>query len=140
MISRKDIEMRYADTDQMGVIYHSNYFTYFMLGREQFALDLGLNHLDFEKAGYMFPVRHASCEFIKSIRLDEKIFVETSIEKFSRIKAEYLHVIKNEHGELKAKGYTTVVCVDIKTGIPTRMDGVLPEVYEKYLKAYKKGE
>lgn len=140
MISIKNIEMRYSDTDQMGVIYHSNYFTYFMQGREQFAFDLGYDSLDFEKEGYMFPVRNASCEFIKSIRLDEKIYVETSLSKFSRIKAEYQHIIKNESGEVKARGYTTVVCVSIKTGLPTRMDGVMPLVYEKYLNAYKKGE
>lgn len=140
MIAKKDIELRYCDTDQMGVIYNANYFTYFMQGREKFAHDLGYDYLDFEESGYMFPVREASCSFLKSIRLNEKIFVETSIHKISKIKVEYYHEIKNEQGELKAKGFTTVVCVSIESGIPTRMDSVMPEIYNSYLEASKKGE
>ena len=140
MISRRDIDLRYSDTDQMGVIYHANYFTFFMQGRTQFLRDLGFEYIDFESQGYMYPVRDARCTFLKSISLDEKVYVETSIHKFSKIKTEYYHEIKNVQGEVKAKGYTTVVCVNIKTGIPTRMDGVFPEAYEKYLEIIKKGE
>jgi len=140
MISKKNIELRYSDTDQMGVIYNANYFTYFMQGREEFAHDLGYEYLDFEKSGFMFPVRDAKCEFLKSIRLDEKVHVLTSIHKFSRIKTEYYHEIRNSNDELKAKGYTTVVCVNIETGIPTRMDSAMPDIYKTYLEVSKKGE
>lgn len=140
MISRRDIDLRYSDTDQMGVIYHANYFTFFMQGRTKFLKDLGFDYLMFEQKGYMYPVRDAKCTFLKSIRLDEKIYVETSVHKFTKIKTEYYHEIKNEAGELKATGYTTVVCVNIETGIPTRMDGVFPEAYNKYVELLKKDE
>jgi len=137
MKSRKYLDLRYSDTDQMGVIYHANYFTFFMQGRTQFLRDLGYEYLTFEEKGYMWLVRDASCTFLQSIRLNEKVYVETSVHKFSKIKTEYYHEIRNEAGELKAKGYTTVVCVNMETLLPTRMDGVFPEVYDKYIELLK---
>lgn len=140
MISIKELDLRYSDTDQMGVIYHANYFTYFMQGRTKFLKDLGYEYIDFEKEGYMFPVRDAKCTFLRSIRLGEKVRVETRINKYTKIKTEYYHEIKNEEGELKARGYTTVVCVDMKTLLPSRMDGVFPQVHDLYIKLNKKDE
>lgn len=140
MISTKEIDLRYSDTDQMGVIYHANYFTFFMQGRTKFLKDLGYDYLTFEEKGYIYPVRDVSCTFLKSITLGEKVHVETQIHKFSKIKTEYYHEIKNDKGDLKAKGYTTVVCVNRETLIPTRMDGVFPEVYNRYMEIIKKGK
>jgi acyl-CoA thioester hydrolase len=139
MKSRKHLELRYSDTDQMGVIYNANYLTYFMQGREQFALDLGFDYLDMEQSGYIFPVREAHVTYLKSIDLTDKVYVETSIHELSKIKVVYYHEIKKEDGELMSTGYTTVVCVS-KEGIVSRMDRVMNDVYEAYLKAYKKSE
>jgi acyl-CoA thioester hydrolase len=139
MKSRKHLELRYSDTDQMGVIYNANYLTYFMQGREQFALDLGFDYLDMEQSGYIFPVREAHVTYLKSIALTDKVYVETSIHELSKIKVVYYHEIKKEDGELMSTGYTTVVCVS-KEGIVSRMDRVMNDVYEAYLKAYKKSE
>lgn len=140
MISRKDIDLRYSDTDQMGVIYHANYFTFFMQGRTKFLKDLGYEYHMFEQKGYVFPVRDVKCTYLKSIRLGEEVFVETSVKDFSKIKTVYYHEIKNTKGEIKAKGETSVICVNSKTFLPTRMDGVFPEVYNLYLEILKKGE
>jgi len=139
MISRKEIELRYSDTDQMGVIYNANYLTYFMQGREQFALDLGYDYLDMEKRGYIFPVREAQISYLKSIVLTDKIHVETSIRELNKIKVVYYHEIKTDKGELKSTGYTTVVCVS-KEGIVSRMDRVMPDIWEAYFNAYQKSE
>lgn len=140
MISIKELDLRYSDTDQMGVIYHANYFTFFMQGRTKFLRDLGYEYHMFEDEGYIFPVRDVNCTYLKSIRLGEKVHVETQVAEFTKIKTKYYHEIKNSEGELKAKGYTTVICVNSETFLPTRMDGVFPEVYEKYINITKKGE
>ena len=55
-ISRKEIQLLYADTDMMGVIYHANYLKWFELGRTQLIVDLGYNYLAMEEMGYYAPV------------------------------------------------------------------------------------
>ena len=134
MKSITEIRLRYSDTDQMGVIYHANYFSFFEQGRTQFLKDVGYDYHLFEENGIIYPVRDVQCTYLKSIRLGEKVFVETSIHKFTKIKTTYYHEIKNEQGELKCTAYTTVVCVDKKTFLPARMNEIIPEVYNAYLK------
>lgn len=138
MKSIKKIELRYSDTDQMGVIYHANYFSFFEQGRTKFLKDVGYDYHLFEDNGIIYPVRDVSCTYLKSIRLGEEIHVETKVHKFTKIKTTYYHEIKNSEGELKCKAYTTVVCVDKNTFKPARMDELLPEVYNDYLKVIKK--
>ena len=138
MKSIAEIKLRYSDTDQMGVIYHANYFSFFEQGRTTFLKDVGYDYHLFEENGIIYPVRDVQCTYLKSIRLGEKVFVETTIHKFTKIKTTYYHEIKNEHGELKCKAYTTVVSVDKKTFLPIRMDEALPEVYNAYLKVLNK--
>lgn len=134
----KKIELRYSDTDQMGVIYHANYFSFFEQGRTKFLKDVGYDYHLFEENGIIYPVRDVSCTYLKSIRLGEEVFVETTIHKFTKVKTTYYHEIKNDKGELKCTGYTTVVCVDKNTFKPVRMDDVMPEVYNAYKKILDK--
>ena len=138
MKSVKHIELRYSDTDQMGVIYHANYFSFFEQGRTQFLKDVGYDYHLFEENGIIYPVRDVSCTYLKSIRFGEKVHVETSIHKFTKVKTTYYHEIKNDEGELKCTGYTTVVCVDKDTFKPARMDEVMPNVYNDYMNIIKK--
>lgn len=55
-ISTREIQLLYADTDMMGVIYHANYLKYFELGRSGLIEDLGYSYVDMENAGYFAPV------------------------------------------------------------------------------------
>lgn len=138
MISIKKLDLRYSDTDQMGVIYHANYFSFFEQGRTQFLKDVGYDYHTFEEEGIIYPVRDVSCTYLKSIRFGEEVHVETQIHKFTKVKTTYYHEIKNSTGELKCKGYTTVVCVDKETFLPVRMDERMSNVYNDYLKVIKK--
>ena len=134
------INLRYSDTDQMGVIYHANYFSFFEQGRTNFLRDVGYEYHKFEEAGIIYPVRDVQCTYLKSIRLGEEVHVETTIHKFTRIKTTYYHEIINSDGEVKCTAYTTVVCVDKATFRPVKMDERLPEVYNAYLEVLKKDE
>lgn len=138
MKSIKKLDLRYSDTDQMGVIYHANYFSFFEQGRTTFLKDVGYDYHTFEEQGIIYPVRDVSCTYLKSIRFGEEVYVETSIHKFTRVKTTYYHEIKDNDGEVKCKGYTTVVCVDKETFLPIRMDERMKDVYDAYMKVYKK--
>lgn len=134
MISRLDIQLRYADSDQMGVIYHANYFSFFEQGRTKYLKDLGFDYHNVEKSGIIFPIRDVSGKFIKPITYGEKIYLLTKVHKLSKVKTTYFHEIFSDLGELKASGYTTVVCVDKKTFKVIKMDERMPEIYNAYLK------
>lgn len=56
LVSTKEIEVRYAETDQMGVVYHANYIIWMELGRTQFVKDLGFNYAALEEQGVLSPV------------------------------------------------------------------------------------
>ncbi len=140
MISRLDIQLRYADSDQMGVIYHANYFSFYEQGRTKYLKDLGFDYHDVEKSGIIFPIREVSGKFIKSITYGEKIHVLTSVHKLTKVKTTYFHEIFNDAGELKASGYTTVVCVDKESFRVIKMDERMPKIYNAYVEDSQKWE
>lgn len=130
MISKTKIQLRYSDSDQMGVVYHANYFSFFEQGRTEMLKEYGVDYYDIERRGYMFPIRDVSCTYLKSIKLGEEITVETRIEKLSKVRIDFYHEIKNQDGELKAKGNTSIICVKKDDFSISKLDKVLPEVYE----------
>ncbi|MBU1020599.1 MAG: acyl-CoA thioesterase [Firmicutes bacterium] len=132
MKSNLEIQLRYSDTDQMGVIYHANYFSFYEQARTNFLKELGYDYHEIERNGIIFPIREVSNTYLKSIRYGEKITVSTILASVSKIKITYYHEIHNSEGELKSKGYTTVVCVDKETFQVVKMDERLPKIYQKY--------
>jgi acyl-CoA thioester hydrolase len=130
MIYKKNIELRYSDSDQMGVVYHANYFTFFEQSRTGFLKELGVDYYDLEANGYIFPVRDVNCTYLKSIRLGEEVYCETMLVEQSKVKLVFGHVIKNNEGEIKAKGNTCIICVRKEDFRICKMDQAIPTVYQ----------
>lgn len=130
MIHKQNIELRYSDSDQMGVVYHANYFTFFEQSRTGFLKALGIDYYDIEASGYIFPVRDVNCTYLRSIRLGETVFCETVLEEKSKVKLVFSHVIKNNEGDIKAKGNTSIICVRKKDFKISKLDIVLPELFD----------
>jgi acyl-CoA thioester hydrolase len=130
ILHRIDIPLRYSDSDQMGVVYHANYFTFFELGRTALLESHGIDYYDIEKRGYLFPVREVSCTYYESITLGEAIRCETRIISMSKVKISFEHTLLNAEGHIKAKGKTAIVCVSKDTFQLARMDRHLPGVYQ----------
>ena len=126
------LHLRYADTDQMGVIYHPNYLTFYELGRTGLLNDVGYDYLEFEKQGMIYPVRDVSSTYLRSIRLGETCYVYTKLLKVSRVKLTFYHEIRNEEGELKSTGPTSIVSVNAKTFLPMRVPEEMVEELQKY--------
>ncbi len=132
------IEPRYAETDQMGVIYHGNYFTYFEVARTGFFKHFGYPYKMMEERGVMLPVVDVSCQYKKPILYDDDIIVRTSIEsvKGIRIKMKY-EIIRTTTEELLATGSTTHAFVDLELK-PIRynkLDEKLKKIVETCIKA-----
>lgn len=137
MKSIREIEVRYSETDQMGVVYHSNYLVWMEIGRTNFLKDAGFNMMDFEKQGYLFPVHTMEIKFLRPARYDEKIRIETEIFSFTKIKTIYKQTILNDKNEIKVEALVSIVCVDKEKFLPVRLDVNLKNLYEVYLSLKK---
>lgn len=83
MTHRAKIRVRYAETDQMGVVYHANYVVWMEVGRVEYARAAGLPYKELESAGFFMAVTEASCRYLAPALYDDEIEVETRVEKAS---------------------------------------------------------
>jgi len=118
------VRVRYAETDQMGVVYHGNYAQYFEMGRVEWLRNLGLSYSVMEKQGVMLPVVSLTMNYKKPARYDDLLTVRTIFKKQEGVKIEFDYEIYNETRELLTIGNSVLVFVDMKTGRP-----VLPPDY-----------
>jgi len=112
------VRVRYAETDQMGVVYHGNYAAYFEMGRVEWLRNLGLSYKEMEQAGVMLPVVSLTMNYKKPARYDDLLTVRTILKKQAGVKIEFDYEIYSETAELLTTGYSMLVFVDMKTGRP----------------------
>ncbi|WP_071395050.1 acyl-CoA thioesterase [Bacillus tuaregi] len=131
-VSTKEIQLLYADTDMMGVIYHANYLKWFELGRTQFIEDIGFSYLAMEESGYYAPVYDVNCTYKKAIRYGERAFVNTWVELNDGLKTVYGYSIVNGNDEVCAEGKTTHIIVRKDNFRPVQFKKAFPEWFNKY--------
>ena len=131
------VRVRYAETDQMGIVYYANYLVWFEIGRVELLRSLGLAYSQLEKEHEcILPVVEASCRYRSPARYDDEILIETrpallrgSVLKFA-YKIYRKSVQEGKERELLAEGETVhVVCDDQLNKKP------LPEHYAEALRA-----
>jgi acyl-CoA thioester hydrolase len=127
--SETTIRVRYAETDQMGVVYHSNYFIWFEVGRVELCRHLGFDYKEMEIEGDSFlVVADVHCRYKHPARFDDVLSVRTWVTQWQRrmVKFEY-EIVDQLSSEVIATGHTTHVVCD-RLGRAKS----LPEKYRKY--------
>jgi acyl-CoA thioester hydrolase len=123
------IRVRYAETDQMGVVYHGNFFTWFEVGRVELCRHFGFEYkqMEIEDDSYIV-VAEARCRYKRPAHFDDVLIVRTRVTESQRRTMRFGYEISNQAtGELIATGETTHVICD-RRGRPKS----LPEKYRKY--------
>jgi len=113
------VRVRYAETDQMGVVYHGNYAQYFEMGRVEWLRNMGVSYKWMEENGIMLPVVSLNINYKKPARYDDLLRVKTIYKNQTSVKIEFDYEIYNEGNELLTIGSSVLVFVDMKTGRPT---------------------
>lgn len=131
-ISTVEIQLSYADTDMMGVIYHGNYVKWIELGRTKLIEDVGYNYLDMEQAGYYPPVYNLEITYKKSIKYGDRVFVKTWVEENKNLRTIYGFTIVNQEDEVCAEGTTTHIVVRKEDFKPVQFKKIFPEWFQKY--------
>ncbi|APY00663.1 acyl-CoA thioesterase [Lacinutrix venerupis] len=124
-----DIRVRYAETDQMGVVHHGNYALYLEIARIEWLRKLGISYKKMEESGIGLPVVSLSVKYKKSIKYDDVITVKTTLKNKPSVKVEFDFEILNDLGEILSTANVVLVFVDLKTNKPTRP----PEYFLKAL-------
>ena len=114
-----EIRVRYAETDQMGVVYHGNYAQYFEIGRVEWLRNQGVSYRWMEENGIMLPVVSLTMDYKKPAKYDDLLKVTTILKRQTSVKIEFDYEIRNQHDELLTTGYSMLVFVNMKTGRPT---------------------
>jgi len=126
------IRVRYAETDQMGVVYHGNFFTWFEIGRVELCRQLGFEYKQMEAEDDCYiVVAEAQCRYKRPARFDDLLTIRTRVTGSKRRTIHFGYEILNSAtGELLAAGETTHVICDC-LGRPKS----LPAKYQKYFPA-----
>jgi acyl-CoA thioester hydrolase len=130
-VNETRLRVRYAETDQMGVVYHANHFIWFEVGRVELLRQLGFSYKDMEREDDCFiAVVDAQCRYKAPVHYDDEVVVRTNLkhvrEKVIRFGYKLRHA---ETGELLAEGETTHIVAGSKM-----KPRALPE---KYLKVFR---
>ncbi|WP_462352231.1 acyl-CoA thioesterase [Capnocytophaga leadbetteri] len=130
------LRTRYAETDQMGVVYYGNYPQYLELGRVEWLRAIGLTYKEMEAEGIMMPVVSLQIQYKKPALYDELITIRTKLKDLPSTKIEFDYEILNEKGELLSTANTILVFVDAKTFRPVRC----PEKVLNLIRGAREGE
>jgi acyl-CoA thioester hydrolase len=131
--SETQIRVRYAETDQMGVVYHSNYFLYFESARAESIRQLGFTYAEMEKMGIVMPVIDAHCRYIRPAVYDDLLTIKTMLRELPvHHKIEFHHEVFNEKNEMLAAGKIILYFMEAKTMKRTTMPAQLLEKLQTY--------
>ena len=103
------IRVRYADTDQMGIVYYGNYAQYLEQGRTEWLRDLGFSYKWMEENDILLPVIELNIKYKQPARYDDLLNVTTTLRKTPTIRIEFDYQIHNQEGVLLVEAFTSLV-------------------------------
>ena len=116
VVSESRVRVRYAETDQMGVVYHANHFIWFEIGRVELMRQLGFAYRDMERDhGCFIPVVDARCRYKAPARYDDEIIVRTQLRNVRESMIHFSYeLVRAGDGEVLAEGETMHMILDAK--------------------------
>ncbi|MBD0382782.1 acyl-CoA thioesterase [Paenibacillus sedimenti] len=134
------LRVRYEETDQMGVVYHANYLTWFEIGRTELIRELGYPYRKIEEKGLLLPLVEADAKFKKPARYDDLVSIYTRISESSSIRIDFAYEIRKitevhstgvhePEGELLVTGTTRHVWVN-PSWKPVRIEKEAPDLWQ----------
>ena len=115
-----EIRVRYAETDQMGVVHHGNYALYLEMARIEWLRKLGVSYKKMEEEGVGLPVVSLTINFKKSAVYDDVIKVKTQLKKMPSALVEFDYELTNQNNEILCTATVVLAFVNMKTMRPTR--------------------
>lgn len=113
------LRVRYAETDQMGIVHHASYLVYLEEGRTALMRELGFPYDDVERRGLGMAVRQVEVRYRQAARYGDEVLVRTWVERFRGASIRYAYeVLRAADRECLATGGAEVACIDLGTFRP----------------------
>lgn len=124
------IEVRYAETDQMGIAHHSSYPIWFEVARTEFIKKVGISYTDVEKQGVITPLTGLECKYKKAAFYEDQLQIHVTLTRLTPVRLEFSYKVTRED-ELIATGKTShgMVGKDMK---PVNVKKEHPEIYRMF--------
>ncbi len=121
----------YSDTDAYGVVWHGSYLRWMEAGRVEFCEMLGHNLVDLEAQSIVLPVVNLNVKYKNSARLNDKIIIQTSINKFSNLSVTFEQkIISKESGKTFIEAFVDVVAIDNNGKLYRKMPQILLDAFK----------
>lgn len=117
---KTQLRVYFADTDQMGVVYHGVYLTWFEIGRTEWMRARGLAYAEVERRGLSLPVTEAAMRVRLPARYDEWIEIETTVSSLRTREVQFSYQVRRGD-DLLVEGTTNHLVVDKRTGRAVRL-------------------
>ncbi len=117
-----EVRVRYAETDQMNIVYYGNYAQYFEVGRVESIRQLGFTYKDMEAMGVIMPVVELHTKFVRPAHYDDLLTIKTAVKELpADHRIEFFQEVYNEAGKLLTTGKVVLYFIKAKTREKTTM-------------------
>jgi acyl-CoA thioester hydrolase len=121
----------YGDTDQMGVVYHANYFRYFELARCEYIRDRGRSYREIERDGARLPVVEAHAHYHSPARYDDVLVIRTRVQQLRRASLTFGYEVRRDgEPQVLCTGHTVHACLNAE-GRPIRFPPALVDLLQE---------
>jgi acyl-CoA thioester hydrolase len=131
--SSHQVRVRYAETDQMNIVYHGNYAQYFEVGRVESIRQLGFTYKEMEATGVIMPLVELHIKYIRPAHYDDLLTISTMVKELpGGHRIEFFQEVYNEAGKLLTTGKVVLYFIDAKTKAKTTMPNALKEKLQPF--------
>ncbi len=133
LTGKTEVRVRFADTDQMGIVYNGKYLEYFEVGRTEMLRINGLAYAEVEKRGYQLPLLEAHVKYVSPARYDDVLVIEAIVKNYPAFRIHIDYKIFHRDNELLiTEGYTKHVFMSKETLKPVRPPKFFTDVIEQF--------
>ncbi len=126
------LRVRYAETDQMGVVHHGNYPIFLEEARTTWLREMGISYKEMEQSGIGLPITHINLRYKNSALYDDVLTIKTIMRKLPNVRLEFDYEIYNEANDLLVNATTELVFINMENKRPTRAPKYFIEALENY--------
>lgn len=128
------LDVRYYETDLMGIVHHSNYIRYFECGRNDALVSLGLPIKEVEKRGIMMPVVNVSCAYKAPATQGDRLKIVSTIKELPKAKLIIDTIIYGPQSQIICTGTVTLGFIHSETRRPTRAPEFIVTLFAPFFK------
>ncbi|MDH6364192.1 acyl-CoA thioester hydrolase [Enterococcus sp. PF1-24] len=124
---------QYYETDQMGIIHHSNYIRWFEETRVDYLDKCEISYQRIEEIGIIIPVLEVLATYKEMVRFNDQVLIYTKVDEYTGTRLTLSYEIRNQTNELLTTGYSKHCFLSAETGRLISLKKSFPEVHQKFL-------